>query len=145
MGSGDMMLVDGGEEDWLRLHDIRLNGQILEYTGRGKSLIDVGLAQAKNPITTRHHYFEIEIVDPGVSCYIAIGLARRDYPRNRHPGWNKGSIAYLLEVEWEVTLDRDAQKEMSWAAVFYFQRVTNAKVTAMKSLNNKAKLTTLLI
>jgi len=91
--SGDMMLVDGGEEDWLRLHDIRLNGQILEYTGRGKSLIDVGLAQAKNPITTRHHYFEIEIVDPGVSCYIAIGLARRDYPRNRHPGWNKGSIA----------------------------------------------------
>jgi len=92
--SGDMMLVDGGEEDWLRLHDIRLNGQILEYTGRGKSLIDVGLAQAKNPITTRHHYFEIEIVDPGVSCYIAIGLARRDYPRNRHPGWNKGSIAY---------------------------------------------------
>ena len=35
-----------------------------------------------------------EIVDPGSSCYIAIGLARKDYPRNRHPGWNKGSIAY---------------------------------------------------
>ena len=71
----------------------RISGQILEYTGKGKSLIDVGLAQAKNPICTRHHYFEIEIVDPGVSCYIAIGLARKDYPRNRHPGWNKGSIA----------------------------------------------------
>jgi len=29
-----------------------------------------------------------------LSCYIAIGLARKDYPKNRHPGWNKGSIAY---------------------------------------------------
>lgn len=68
--------------------------QVLEYVGRGKSLIDVGLAQAKTAIGTRNHYFEIEIVDPGASCYIAIGLARKDYPKNRHPGWNKGSIAY---------------------------------------------------
>ena len=29
--------------------------------GRGKSLVDVGLAQAKQPISTRHHYFEIEV------------------------------------------------------------------------------------
>jgi len=88
------MSVDCGEEEWRRLHDIRLNGQLLEYCGRGKSLIDVGLAQAKTALCTRSHYFEIEIVDPGSSCYIAIGLARKDYPRNRHPGWNKGSIAY---------------------------------------------------
>ena len=66
----------------------------LEYIGRGKSLIDVGLAQAKTPLCTRSHYFEIEIIDPGSNCYIAIGLARKDYPKNRHPGWNKGSIAY---------------------------------------------------
>jgi len=88
------MSVDCGEEEWRRLHDIRLNGHVLEYVGRGKSLIDVGLAQAKTALCTRSHYFEIEIVDPGSSCYIAIGLARKDYPRNRHPGWNKGSIAY---------------------------------------------------
>ena len=88
------MLVDSSEEEWTRLHDIKLNGQVLEYVGRGKSLIDVGLAQAKSSISTRNHYFEIEIVDPGASCYIAIGLARRDYPKNRHPGWNRGSIAY---------------------------------------------------
>ena len=68
----------------------------MEYTGKGKSLVDVGLAQAKNAISTRHHYFEIEIVDPGLSCYIAIGLARKDYPRNRHPGWNRGSIAVSI-------------------------------------------------
>jgi hypothetical protein len=50
---------------------------MLEYTGRGKSIIDVGLAQARWALDTTNHYFEIEIVDPGESCYIAIGLARR--------------------------------------------------------------------
>ncbi|TRY64244.1 hypothetical protein TCAL_10975, partial [Tigriopus californicus] len=92
----DIMLVDGGdEEDWVRMHDIRITpGQMLEYVGRGKSLVDVGIAQAKTAISTRNHYFEIEIVDPGSHCYIAIGLAHKDYPKSRHPGWNKGSIAY---------------------------------------------------
>lgn len=39
--------------------------------------MDVGLAQARQPLTTRSHYFEVEIVDPGEKCYIALGLARR--------------------------------------------------------------------
>ncbi|CAG2054432.1 unnamed protein product [Timema podura] len=89
-----LMSVDNNEEDWYRLNDIRLNGQVLEYTGRGKSIIDVGLAQGRSPLNTTTHYFEIEIVDPGENCYIAIGLTRRDYPKHRHPGWNKGSIGY---------------------------------------------------
>lgn len=89
-----LMCIDSNEDDWSRLHDIRLNGSVLEYAGRGKSIIDVGLAQARYPLNTTSHYFEIEIMDPGENCYIAIGLARRDYPKYRHPGWNKGSIAY---------------------------------------------------
>lgn len=88
------MCIDSNEEEWSRLHAIKLNGAVLEYAGRGKSIIDVGLAQAKYPLDTTHHYFEIEIMDPGENCYIAIGLARKDYPKCRHPGWNKGSIAY---------------------------------------------------
>ncbi|XP_076353032.1 SPRY domain-containing protein 3-like isoform X2 [Tachypleus tridentatus] len=88
------MCIDSNEDEWARLHDIQLNGSVLEYAGRGKSIIDVGLAQARSPLDTTSHYFEIEIVEPGENCYIAIGLARRDYPRRRHPGWNKGSIAY---------------------------------------------------
>ncbi len=32
--------------------------------------------------------FYFQIVDPGLNCYIAIGLARKDYPKNRHPGKN---------------------------------------------------------
>ncbi|XP_074659997.1 SPRY domain-containing protein 3-like [Tubulanus polymorphus] len=89
-----LMSIDNTEEEWLRLHDVRVNGQMLEYTGRGKSIVDVGLAQARYPLNPTNHYFEIEIIDPGANCYIAIGLAKRDYPRQRHPGWNKGSIAY---------------------------------------------------
>jgi len=61
----DAMAVDGGEDEWLRLHDIKLSGPTLEYVGRGNSLGDVGLAQAKMAVGTRNHYFEIEIVDPG--------------------------------------------------------------------------------
>ncbi|XP_054161506.1 SPRY domain-containing protein 3-like [Oppia nitens] len=89
-----LMCIDSYEDDWMRLHDIRLNGNLLEYAGRGKSILDVGLAQARRPLDTQYHYFEIEILDPGESCYIAIGLTRKDYPRHSHPGWNKGSIAY---------------------------------------------------
>ncbi|XP_041365187.1 SPRY domain-containing protein 3-like [Gigantopelta aegis] len=87
------MAVDS-EDDWNRLHDVKVNGSLLEYAGRGKSIHDVGLAQAKIALDTTCHYFELEIIDPGENCYIAIGLARRNYPKQRHPGWNKGSIAY---------------------------------------------------
>lgn len=37
----------------------------------------MGLAQARQPLSTRSHYFEVEIVDPGEKCYIALGLARK--------------------------------------------------------------------
>ncbi|XP_061203179.1 SPRY domain-containing protein 3 [Neopsephotus bourkii] len=90
----DRMVVDSGEEEWGRLHDVRACGTVLEYVGQGKSIVDVGLAQARCPLSTRSHYFELEIVDPGEKCYIALGLARKDYPKNRHPGWSRGSVAY---------------------------------------------------
>ncbi|XP_061909493.1 SPRY domain-containing protein 3 isoform X1 [Entelurus aequoreus] len=89
-----MMMVDSHEDDWGRLTDVRVSGTLLEYIGKGKSIMDVGLAQARQPLTPRCHYYEVEIVDAGEKCYIALGLARRDYPRNRHPGWSRGSVAY---------------------------------------------------
>lgn len=88
------MIVDSHEEDWGRLHDVKVTGTLLEYVGKGKSIVDVGLAQALRPLNTRFHYYELEITDAGEKCYIALGLARRDYPKNRHPGWSRGSIAY---------------------------------------------------
>ncbi|XP_061543261.1 SPRY domain-containing protein 3 [Phycodurus eques] len=89
-----LMIVDSHEDDWGRLHDIRVSGTLLEYMGKGKSIVDVGLAQALRPLNTRFHYYELEITDAGEKCYIALGLARKDYPKNRHPGWSRGSIAY---------------------------------------------------
>ncbi|KAJ8403998.1 hypothetical protein AAFF_G00343480 [Aldrovandia affinis] len=89
-----VMMVDSHEDEWGRLHDVRVSGTLLEYTGKGKGIMDVGLAQACRPLSTRSHYFEVEIVDGGEKCYIALGLARRDYPKNRHPGWSRGSVAY---------------------------------------------------
>nr|CAB3266542.1 SPRY domain-containing protein 3-like [Phallusia mammillata] len=90
----DFMVVDGADDDWIKTHDVRINGQVIEYIGNGFHIHDVGLAQAKSPLTTTTHYFEIEILEPGQSCYIAIGLVHKDYPLRRHPGWNIGSIAY---------------------------------------------------
>ncbi|XP_067843009.1 SPRY domain-containing protein 3-like [Heptranchias perlo] len=89
-----LMVVDNHEDDWARLHDMKVSGSVLEYAGKGKSIMDVGLAQAKQPLSTRSHYFEVEIVNPGEKCYIAVGVARKDYPKQRHPGWNRGSVAY---------------------------------------------------
>nr|XP_015199721.1 PREDICTED: SPRY domain-containing protein 3 isoform X2 [Lepisosteus oculatus] len=89
-----VMMVDSHEDEWGRLHDVRVSGTVLEYVGKGKSIMDVGLAQARYPLSTRSHYFEVEIADAGEKCYIALGLARRDYPKNRHPGWSRGSVAY---------------------------------------------------
>lgn len=60
--------------------------QLLEYVGKGKSIVDVGLAQARRPLSTRSHYFEVEIVDPGEKCYIALGLARKVGGRGRRGG-----------------------------------------------------------
>ncbi|XP_055520533.1 SPRY domain-containing protein 3 isoform X2 [Leucoraja erinacea] len=88
------MMVDSHEDEWGRLHDVKVCGTLLEYIGKGKSIMDVGLAQARHSLSTRSHYFEVEIVDPGEKCYIALGLARKDYPKNRHPGWSRGSVAY---------------------------------------------------
>ncbi|KAI1280508.1 SPRY domain-containing protein 3 [Halotydeus destructor] len=94
MSDDSLMCIDSNEDEWSRLADVSLNDSCLEYTGRGKSIIDVGLAQARKPLTPRNHYFEIEIVDPGENCYIAIGLTKKEYPYQSHPGWHKGSIAY---------------------------------------------------
>lgn len=61
----------------ITLLDVCLFPQLLEYTGKGKSIVDVGLAQARRPLNTRFHYYELEITDAGEKCYIALGLARR--------------------------------------------------------------------
>ncbi|XP_022657283.1 SPRY domain-containing protein 3-like [Varroa jacobsoni] len=91
---GEEMQCDHFDDFWDRLSNVRLNGDIIEYAGSGLSNNGVGFAQAAQPLTPSAHYFELEILDPGESCYIAIGIAHRHYSCKQHPGWSKGSIAY---------------------------------------------------
>ena len=80
------------EVEWIRLDKFHVNGQQLEYAGNGK----VGLALAKMPLLKNNHYFEMEIIgySPGLNCRIFIGLAWKDYPRGKLPGFVEGSIGY---------------------------------------------------
>ena len=79
------------EVEWMWLHKLHVNGQGLEYAGNGH---DVGSALAKMPLSPNNHYFEVEMIDPGLGCWILIGLARKDYPRDKFPGYVEGSIGY---------------------------------------------------
>lgn len=65
----------------------------MEYNGLGASILDVGLAQAKQPLNTTSHYFEIEIIDPGENCFIAIGLTEKVF------------FKVLLKVTIQLNLD----------------------------------------
>lgn len=83
-----------GTADFTLIELFRLSAQIIEYAGSGATYQDVGFAQAAQPLSPSAHYFELEILEPGESCFIAIGVAHKQYPMKRHPGWSKGSIAY---------------------------------------------------
>ena len=85
---------------------------MLEYTGRGKSIIDVGLAQARYPLDTTNHYFEIEIVDPGENCYIAIGLAKRVSTRNQRAWENKELLSRIVKNYMKIYCY--GTKELRW-------------------------------
>lgn len=91
-------------------HYVVLSVQLLEYVGKGKSIMDVGLAQARQPLTTRSHYFEVEIVDAGEKCYIALGLARRVSSSKSHTiGFFCFHLPQLLYV-----MEQSCPKIHSW-------------------------------
>ena len=81
---------------WIRSNGIRFldNGLTLEYAGEGGNIQDCVLAQGNFPMSATNHYFELEIIDGGAGCSIAIGLAKLTYPLHRHPGWNPGAVGY---------------------------------------------------
>ncbi|KAM3621864.1 uncharacterized protein V6R79_017215 [Siganus canaliculatus] len=87
------MLVDSMEDVWHHLHRVKVTGTLLEYVGEGNHEKDVGLAQTQRPLTTRFHYYEVEVIGAGKKN-IALGLTSRNYPKNALPGLRKGSVAY---------------------------------------------------
>ena len=80
---------------WLRSERVKLRGNIVEYTGSGAKVNDVGVAQVSQSLQLNSNsYYEIEILDPGAKCTIAIGIASADYPLTSQPGWQKNSVAH---------------------------------------------------
>ena len=80
--AGDM----GKVPKWNRLGNIKQRGRELRYTSENQS----GLAQCKYPVSKQCPYFELEIIDSGLHCYIAIGVAHSKYPFQQHPGKGGG-------------------------------------------------------
>ena len=82
---------------WLRCNGVRFLGEsmLIEYNSTTpEELQDVGIAQAKFPLSHTNHYFEIQILSRGSKGAIAIGVAKATYPLHRHPGWNPGAVGY---------------------------------------------------
>ena len=81
---------------WLRSNGVRYleDGLTVEYFGDGLNNQDVGISQAREPLSLTNHYFELKILDSGGEGWIAIGVGKSTYPLNRHPGWNAGSVGY---------------------------------------------------
>ena len=97
-GLQEPMQLDHSPSDiWLRCNGVKFLGDssLLEYNGTTPEQIqDVGMAQARIPLSHTNHYFELQILSRGVKGAIAIGLAKSTYPMHRHPGWNPGAVGY---------------------------------------------------
>ncbi|KAJ3328509.1 hypothetical protein HDU76_009827 [Blyttiomyces sp. JEL0837] len=64
------------------------DGVTISYIGKGNHSYDVGVARSRTPFHVRQGvgYFEITVIDSGLSGDISIGLLERNAPTNRHPG-----------------------------------------------------------
>ena len=79
---------------WLRMERVKVKSAIVEYMAAGKTLVDVGVAQASHSLHfSTITYYEIEILNPGQKCTISIGVAASDYSLNNQPGWRENSVA----------------------------------------------------
>ena len=91
-----MELLNIPRSYWFRCNGVRFqnDGLTMTYDGLGTPNKDCGVAMGSTFISKTNHYFELEIIDGGKNCEIAIGLAKKDYPLHRFPGWNDGGVGY---------------------------------------------------
>ncbi|RUS75929.1 hypothetical protein EGW08_016317, partial [Elysia chlorotica] len=67
---------------------------IVSYLYNYKSSGSIGLMTFQQPITRSQNKFSIKILKMVEKTIFTIGLGPEDYPLNRQPGWDSGSIAY---------------------------------------------------
>ena len=72
---------------------IHTDGNVIEYIG--DRFRRVGAYQSLDqPMSREFSYYEVTIQDYGQEGRIGVGLARKDYPLNKQPGWLEGSVAW---------------------------------------------------
>ena len=89
--SGVSLLKDG---DYDCDSNFMVDGDVFTYPylfTRRRVITGIKLLQQFTP---NQNYFEYRITSPGVNCAINIGAVGRDYPLDRHPGWNHEGIGY---------------------------------------------------
>ena len=80
---------------WLRYERVQVHNNIVEYTHQAKSISDIGIAQISQPFKLDvMPYYEVEIIECGECCVLAVGAASAECPLNKLPGWCKDTIAY---------------------------------------------------
>ncbi|KAK3777048.1 hypothetical protein RRG08_008898 [Elysia crispata] len=67
---------------------------IVSYMYNYKSSGSIGLMTFQQAITRFQNTFTIKILKKTEKAIITMGLGPEDYPLNRQPGWDKGSIAF---------------------------------------------------
>ena len=72
---------------------VKVEGNIAAYTEELEGA-EVGIIQSDAPLTPKRPYFEIKIDEGGSQNWIGIGLATKEYPRNKQPGWDLTSVGY---------------------------------------------------
>ena len=68
-----------------------VKGDIFKYKNKGRS---VGVVKILEPMSPELNYYECEIVSQGTDCAIGVGVGEKEYPLDRHPGWNRNGIGY---------------------------------------------------
>ena len=68
---------------------------VFAYTGRGGADM-IGSVRSKLPLspTGPNNMFEVKILDPGASCYIALGVCNPSFPPTQLPGWTENSVGF---------------------------------------------------
>ena len=68
---------------------------VFVYTGRGGPDM-IGSVRSKLPLnlTGPNNAFEVKIIDPGASCYIALGVCSPSFPPTQLPGWTENSVGF---------------------------------------------------
>eukprot|EP00961_Rhodomonas_salina_P035874 482532-Rhodomonas_salina.2 len=82
-----------GADDWARTERVTFEGDTLAYTEEVEG-VEVGVAQAKVPLSAEQPYYEVTVEDGGTQSWIGVGIATNDYPLDKQPGWEQSSVGY---------------------------------------------------